>query len=67
MTGSNLLGSIAGFLLAIDGMGIVMSHTAAWMDGIWPQAVGGLRALLLLDRIRTRRTVAQAQPGGPGG
>lgn len=54
MTGSNLLGSIAGFLLAIDGMGIVMSRTAL-LDGILAFMVLLAFGALLLDRDRTRR------------
>ena len=57
LTRSTLIGGLAGFLLAIDGMAIVMSRTAL-LDGtlmFW-----GLVAFacLLLDRDRTRRRLA---------
>ena len=54
MTGSNLLGTIAGFLLAIDGMAIVMSRTAL-LDGVLAFLVLAAFGALLLDRDRTRR------------
>jgi dolichyl-phosphate-mannose--protein O-mannosyl transferase len=58
LTRSTLIGGIAGFLLAIDGMAIVMSRTAL-LDltlMFWVLVAFGL---LLLDRDRTRRRLAQ--------
>ncbi len=58
LTRSTLVGAIAGFLLAIDGMAIVMSRTAL-LDltlMFWVLAAFGF---LLLDRDRTRRRLAQ--------
>lgn len=54
LTGSNLLGTVAGFLLAIDGMAIVLSRTAL-LDGILSFMVLVAFGALLLDRDRTRR------------
>jgi len=54
MTGSNVLGTIAGFLLAIDGVAIVMSRTAL-LDGVLAFLVLAAFGALLLDRDRTRR------------
>ena len=54
MTGSNLLGTIAGFLLAIDGMAIVLSRTAL-LDGVLAFLVLAAFGALVLDRDRTRR------------
>ena len=54
MTGSNLLGTMAGFLLAIDGMAIVLSRTAL-LDGVLAFFVLVAFGALLLDRDRTRR------------
>jgi dolichyl-phosphate-mannose--protein O-mannosyl transferase len=54
LTGSNLLGTLAGFLMAIDGMAIVMSRTAL-LDGILSFLVLLAFAALLLDRDRARR------------
>ena len=59
LTRSTLIGGIAGFLLAIDGMAITMSRTGL-LDGtlmLWALAGFGC---LLLDRDRTRRRLAQA-------
>ena len=54
MTGSNLLGTIAGGLLAIDGMAITLSRTAL-LDGILAFLVLVAFGALVLDRERTRR------------
>lgn len=59
LTRSTLIGGIAGFLVAIDGMAISMSRTGL-LDGtlmLW--ALLGF-ACLLLDRDRTRGRLAQA-------
>jgi dolichyl-phosphate-mannose--protein O-mannosyl transferase len=58
LTRSTLIGGIAGFLLAIDGMAITLSRTAL-LDGtlmLWVLAAFGF---LLLDRDRTRRRMAE--------
>jgi dolichyl-phosphate-mannose-protein mannosyltransferase len=54
MTGSDLLGTIAGLLLAIDGMAIVMSRTAL-LDGVLSFFVLAAFGALVLDRDRARR------------
>ena len=57
LTRSNLLGTLAGLLLAIDGMHIVLSRTGL-LDlilGFWVLVAFGL---LLLDRDRTRARLA---------
>jgi len=54
LTGSDLLGTIAGFLLAIDGVAIVMSRTAL-LDGVLSFLVLAAFGALVLDRDRTRR------------
>ncbi|HET7900771.1 MAG TPA: phospholipid carrier-dependent glycosyltransferase [Candidatus Nanopelagicales bacterium] len=57
LTRSTLIGGIAGFLVAIDGMAIVMSRTAL-LDGtlaLWVLVGFGC---LLLDRDRVRRHLA---------
>jgi dolichyl-phosphate-mannose--protein O-mannosyl transferase len=54
MTRSNLLGTVAGFLLAIDGMAIVLSRTAL-LDGVLSFLVLVAFGALVLDRDRTRR------------
>ena len=59
LTRSTLIGGIAGFLLAIDGMAIVMSRTAL-LDNtlmLWVLVAFGC---LLMDRDRTRRMLADA-------
>jgi dolichyl-phosphate-mannose-protein mannosyltransferase len=58
MTGNPLWGTVAGLLLAIDGMAIVMSRTAV-LDGILGFFVLGAFLALLADRrwIRDRRSV----------
>jgi len=54
LTASNLLGAIAGLLLAIDGMAIAMSRTAL-LDGVLAFLVLVAFGALVLDRERTRR------------
>ncbi|MBK9738231.1 MAG: phospholipid carrier-dependent glycosyltransferase [Actinobacteria bacterium] len=57
LTRSNLVGILAGFLLALDGMHLVLSRTGL-LDMVlmfWVLAAFGL---LLLDRDRTRRRLA---------
>ena len=65
LSGSNAIGTIGGFLLAIDGMHIVMSRTAL-LDlilGFWVLVAFGL---LVLDRDHTRiRTWAHPDRLGP--
>lgn len=59
LTRSTLIGGIAGFLLAIDGMAIVMSRTAL-LDNtlmLWVLVAFGC---LLMDRERTRGMLAAA-------
>lgn len=54
LTRSNLLGTIAGLLLALDGMAIVLSRIAL-LDGALAFFVLAAFGALLLDRDRTRR------------
>ena len=60
---SNLWGTVAGLLMAIDGLAIVMSRTAV-LDNILMVCVVGAFGALLIDRDRVRRRVAEALPGG---
>lgn len=53
MTGSTLWGTVAGLLLAIDGMGIVTSRVTI-LDGLLMFFVLSAFALLLIDRDRSR-------------
>ncbi len=53
MTGSTLWGTVAGLLLAIDGLGIVTSRVAI-LDGLLMFFVLAAFALLLIDRDRSR-------------
>ena len=57
MTRSNVLGTIAGFLLAIDGLAIVLSRTAI-LDGILMFFTLCGFAALVVDRDRYRSRVA---------
>lgn len=57
LTRSNLLGTIAGFLFAIDGLAIVMSRTAL-LDNSLMFFILAAFGFLLLDRDRTRRRLA---------
>ena len=70
MTGSTMLGCVAGLLMALDGLEIVLSRTAI-LDIIlmfWILAAFGL---LVIDRDRTRARLeaaaadGSASPGGP--
>jgi dolichyl-phosphate-mannose--protein O-mannosyl transferase len=58
LTRSTLIGALAGFLLAIDGMAISMSRTAL-LDGSLMFWVLVAFACVLLDRDRTRRRLAE--------
>jgi dolichyl-phosphate-mannose-protein mannosyltransferase len=58
MTRSTLIGTLAGFLLAIDGLHLVMSRTAL-LDLPLSFFVLLAFAALVLDRDRTRRKVAE--------
>ena len=58
LTRSTLLGGVAGFLLAIDGMAISMSRTAL-LDGTLMFFVLAAFGAILLDRDRTRGRIAQ--------
>lgn len=57
LTRSNLIGTLAGFLLAIDGLAIVMSRTAL-LDNCLMFFVVLAFGALLLDRDRTRSKLA---------
>jgi dolichyl-phosphate-mannose-protein mannosyltransferase len=58
MTGSNVLGTAAGFLLAIDGLALTLSRTAI-LDGIlMAYLLFGVSALVV-DRDRTRARLAR--------
>ena len=59
LTHSTLIGAIAGFLFAIDGMGIVLARTAL-LDGILMFWVVVAFGCVLIDRDRTRRRLAEA-------
>lgn len=59
LTGSTVLGGLAGLLLAVDGMAIVHSRTAL-LDGVLTTLVVAAFAALLLDRDRARRRLAAA-------
>jgi dolichyl-phosphate-mannose-protein mannosyltransferase len=66
MTRSTLLGCIAGFLLALDGLEFVLSRTAILDIFVmfWVLAAFGL---LVIDRDRTRATLAAAGRGDSEG
>ena len=57
ITRSDLIGTLAGFLLALDGIHIVMSRTGL-LDGILTFWVVVAFGLLVLDRDRTRARLA---------
>ncbi len=57
LTRSNLIGSIAGLLLALDGLAIVMSRTAL-LDGSLMFFALSAFGFLLLDRDQARRRLA---------
>lgn len=61
MTGSDLLGTIAGLLLAIDGVAIALSRTAL-LDGVLSFLVLVAFGCLVLDRDRTRRLQHTLRP-----
>ena len=64
---STLLGTLAGLLLAVDGMSITMSRTAI-LDGILAMFVVAAFACLLVDRDRIRARyadLAESRPSGP--
>ncbi|MGH8835592.1 MAG: dolichyl-phosphate-mannose--protein mannosyltransferase [Actinomycetes bacterium] len=58
LTRSNLLGCVAGLLLAVDGLALVMSRTAL-LDGILMFWVVAAFGCLLLDRDQTRSRLAR--------
>ena len=60
---SNLWGTVAGGLLAVDGLGIVMSRTAV-LDNVLMGTTLAAFGCLLLDRDQTRRRVANSLPAG---
>jgi dolichyl-phosphate-mannose-protein mannosyltransferase len=66
MTRSTLLGCVAGFLLALDGLEFVLSRTAILDIFVmfWILAAFGL---LVIDRDRTRGALAAAASGGGDG
>ena len=64
LTRSTLVGAIAGFLLAIDGMAISMSRTALLDNTLTLWVIVGF-ACLLLDRDRTRGRLARTVLGHP--
>lgn len=64
LTGSTLLGALAGLLLAVDGLAIVMSRTAL-LDGSLMFFILAAFACLLCDRDQARtRLAAQVAAGG---
>lgn len=64
MTGSTLLGGVAGLLLALDGLSVVMSRTALLDIYLQPFILGGFGALVI-DRDRVRARLAEAVLDGP--
>ena len=65
LTRSTLLGTIAGLLLALDGLSIVLSRTAI-LDGIVAFFVLAAFGALLVDRDRMRSRLADLGRGPPG-
>jgi dolichyl-phosphate-mannose-protein mannosyltransferase len=65
MTGSDLLGTIAGLLLALDGLEFVMSRTAMLDIFVMLWALAGF-GCLLLDRDRLAARLAARSPDPPG-
>lgn len=64
MTGSTLLGGIAGLLLALDGLSVVMSRTALLDIYLQPFILGGFAALVIdRDQVRARLAEAVANDG----
>ncbi|HVX47163.1 MAG TPA: phospholipid carrier-dependent glycosyltransferase [Mycobacteriales bacterium] len=66
MTGSTLLGGIAGMLLALDGLSVVMSRTSLLDIFLQPFILGGFAALVV-DRDQVRARLAEAVVDGPLG
>jgi|SRR5882757_550603 len=64
MTGSTLLGGIAGLLLSLDGLSVVMSRTSLLDIFMQPFVLGGF-GCLLMDRDQVRRRLAAAVENGP--
>ena len=64
MTGSTMLGCVAGLLLALDGLELVLSRTAILDIFVmfWVLAAFGL---LVIDRDRTMARLADAAAAGP--
>jgi len=63
LTGSTVLGTLAGLLLAVDGLAIVMSRTAL-LDGILMVALLAAFGCLLCDRDWTRSRLAEQLGAG---
>jgi dolichyl-phosphate-mannose--protein O-mannosyl transferase len=63
MTGSTLLGGIAGLLLAVDGLSVVESRLALLDIFLQTLVIGGF-ACLLVDRDRMRARLATAAEAG---
>ena len=59
LTRSNFWGTVAGLLIAVDGMAVVLSRTAV-LDGVLMLCALGAFGALLMDRDVTRRKVARA-------
>ncbi len=64
MTGSTMLGCVAGLLLALDGLELVLSRTAILDIFVmfWALAAFGL---LVIDKDRTKARLEQAAAAGP--
>jgi dolichyl-phosphate-mannose-protein mannosyltransferase len=65
MTGSTLLGCLAGLLLAVDGLSVVMSRTAL-LDGILAWWLIAAFGCLVVDRDRARERLGSTV-GSPAG
>jgi dolichyl-phosphate-mannose--protein O-mannosyl transferase len=66
LTRSDVVGTVAGLLVALDGIHIVMSRTAL-LDIVLMALVLGAFGLLLIDRDAVRRRLDDASRDGPGG
>lgn len=66
MTGSTLLGGVAGLLLAMDGLSVVMSRTSLLDIFLQPFVLGGF-ACLVIDRDAVRARLAAAVAAGRPG
>jgi dolichyl-phosphate-mannose-protein mannosyltransferase len=64
MTGSDLLGCVAGLLLALDGLEFVMSRTAMLDIFVMFWVLAGF-GCLVIDRDQTRARLAALSPGLP--